>query len=50
MRDLIRKDQHEQRLNSSRMLVQDGLASGPATPDTQADWDELRAIAHGKIR
>ncbi len=50
VRDLIRKDQREQRLNSLRALVQDGLASGPATPDTQADWDELRAIAQGTIR
>ena len=49
VRDLIRKDQREQRFNSLRALVQDGLASGPATPDTQADWDELRAIAQGKI-
>ncbi len=50
VRDLIRKDQREQRLNSLRVLVEDGLASGPATPDTQADWDELQAIAQGTIR
>ena len=49
VRDLIRKDQHGQRLNSLWALVEDGLASGPATPDTQADGDGLRAIASGKI-
>lgn len=49
VRDLIRKDLREQRLHRPRALVEDGLASGPATPDLAADWDELEAIARGDI-
>jgi antitoxin ParD1/3/4 len=49
VRDLIRKDQREQRVQRLRALVEDGLASGPAAPDTKADWDELRAIARSKV-
>ena len=47
VRDLIRKDQREQRIQRLRALVEEGLSSGPATPDSQADWDQLRAIASG---
>jgi antitoxin ParD1/3/4 len=49
IRELIRKDQREQRNQRLRALVEDGLASGPATPDTRADLDELEAIARGDI-
>lgn len=49
VRDLIRKDQREQRVQRLQVLVEEGLASGPATPDTEADWDELRRIARGRI-
>lgn len=45
VRDLIRKDQRDQAVTRLRALVEDGLASGPATPDTPADWDGLRALA-----
>ncbi len=48
VRDLIRKDQREQRIQRLRALVEDGLASGPATADTRDDWAELRAIADGR--
>ena len=47
VRELIRKDQREQRIDLLRALVEQGLSSGPATPDTAADWDELDAIARG---
>lgn len=47
VRDLIRKDQQEQRKQRLRALVEEGLASGPGDPDTEADWKELRAIARG---
>ena len=47
VRELIRKDQREQTIARLRALVEEGLASGPAVPDTQADWDELKAIAKG---
>jgi antitoxin ParD1/3/4 len=49
VRDLIRRDQLEQRVQRLRVLVEEGLASGPATPDKKADRDELRAIARAKI-
>ena len=47
VRDLIRKDQGEQAITRLRALVEEGLASGPAVPDSKADWDELRALASG---
>ena len=47
VRELIRKDQREQRIERLRALVQEGLSSGPSTPDTKADWAELRAMARG---
>ena len=47
VRELIRKDQREQAIARLRAMVEQGLASGPAVPDTQADWDELKAIAKG---
>lgn len=49
VRDLIRKDQQEQRIHRLRALVEEGLSCGPPTPDSQADWDELSAIARGDI-
>jgi len=44
---LIRKDQREQAIASLRALVEQGLASGPATPDIPSDWEDLRSIARG---
>ena len=46
VRELIRKDQREQAIARLRAMVEVGLASGPAVQDTQADWDELNAIAN----
>jgi len=48
VRELIRKDQREQAIVRLRALVEEGLASGPATPDTPSDWEDLRSIARGK--
>lgn len=50
IRELVRQDQREQAKQRLRALVEEGLASGSATPDTQADWDELRDIARGVIQ
>jgi antitoxin ParD1/3/4 len=50
VRELIRRDQREQRVQRLRGLVEDGLASGPATADTSDDWTALHAIADGKAR
>jgi antitoxin ParD1/3/4 len=49
VRELIRKDRREQSMLRLRALVEEGLASGPATVDRKADRDELTAIARGKI-
>lgn len=50
IRDLIRKDQLEQQKVRLRTLLEEGLASGPAVPDTDDDWSELRAVAHSRAR
>ncbi|MBB5273232.1 type II toxin-antitoxin system ParD family antitoxin [Quisquiliibacterium transsilvanicum] len=47
VRDLIRKDQREQRVRRLRALVEEGLASGPAVADSKVDRDELLSIARG---
>jgi len=49
VRELIRKDQREQRVLRLRALVEEGFLSGTPTHDTSADWDELRAIARGEL-
>ena len=49
VRDLIRKDQQEQRVLRLRALLEEGLASGTPLADTPADWEELRAIARGDV-
>ncbi|WP_293432091.1 type II toxin-antitoxin system ParD family antitoxin [Piscinibacter sp.] len=48
VRELIRRDQRDQERLRLRALLEEGLASGPATPMTKADWAELDAIADGK--
>ena len=47
VRDLIRKDQSEQMRVRMQALLEEGLASGPGTPMTDADWAELDAVARG---
>ena len=49
VRELIRKDQREQRVLRLRALVEEGLSSGAPLPDTPNDWDELKAIARGEL-
>ena len=49
IRDLVRRDQQEQARNRLRGLIEEGLASGPARPLTQADEDEALAVARGEI-
>lgn len=49
IRDLVRKDQAEESKARLRTLIEEGLASGPNRPLTQADEDELFAIARGEI-
>ena len=49
VRELIRKDQQEQRVQRLRALLQEGLESGEGREVTAADWAELRDIASGRI-
>lgn len=49
IRDLVRQDQTEQSKARLRALIEEGLASGPGTPWTEADRDEIFAIANGDI-
>ncbi len=49
VRDLIRKDQAEQRLLRLRALLEDGLRSGSPAAVTDAFWDEVGAVADGRV-
>ena len=49
MREFIGKDQREQRVQRLHQLVEEGLASGPAAPDTPEDRAALYAIARGDL-
>jgi hypothetical protein len=49
VRELIGKDQREQRVRRLHTLVEEGLAGGPAVPDTPEDWAALHAIARGDL-
>jgi antitoxin ParD1/3/4 len=45
VRDLIRKDLQREAIAQVDDLLLDGLHSGPATPMTDQDWQELRTLA-----
>lgn len=45
LRDLIRRDQHEQAARRLRALISEGLESGPAVPLTNRRTAELRERA-----
>lgn len=47
IRDLVRKDQTEEAKARLRVLIDEGLTSGPGAPWTDADRDELFALANG---
>ncbi len=49
IRDLVRRDQEEQARQRLRDLIEEGLASGPGRPRTEADAQDLLAIARGEI-
>ena len=49
IRDLVRRDQEEQAKQRLRELIEEGRASGPGRARTQADDEELFAIARGEI-
>lgn len=49
IRDLVRRDQEEQARKRLRELIEEGLASGPASRRTKASEKELLAIARGEV-
>jgi len=49
LRDLVRKDQADAARARLRALIGEGLASGPGSPWTKADSQELFAIANGDV-
>jgi antitoxin ParD1/3/4 len=42
LRDLIHEDQRRKAQEKLDSLLQEGLDSGPSTPMTAQDWDEIR--------
>ncbi|WP_319422435.1 type II toxin-antitoxin system ParD family antitoxin [Pleurocapsa sp. FMAR1] len=49
MRDLIRRDRDRKEQNRLESLLLEGLNSGEATPITENDWAEIRAVVKAKI-
>ena len=45
LRDLVRRDREDQALRRLRELIEEGLASGPATPLTEGEIESIRARA-----
>jgi antitoxin ParD1/3/4 len=45
VRDLIRKDLQREAIAQVDELLLEGINSGPATPMTDEDWQELRTLA-----
>lgn len=45
IRELIRKDLQREAIEQVDALLLEGLHSGPATPMTDRDWQELRTLA-----
>jgi antitoxin ParD1/3/4 len=48
VRELIRKDLQREAIEQVDALLLEGLHSGPATPMTERDWQELRTLAGRK--
>ncbi|MFT3822045.1 MAG: type II toxin-antitoxin system ParD family antitoxin [Rubrivivax sp.] len=49
IRDLVRRDQEEQARKRLRDLIEEGLSSGPGRRRSEADQQELLAIARGEV-
>jgi antitoxin ParD1/3/4 len=49
IRDLVRLDQREQSRQRLRLLIEDGLTSGAATPMTSVDWADMDAAVRGEV-
>ena len=46
VRDLIRAEQKQRAKEELEALIMEGINSGPSTPMTKADWDQLRERIH----
>lgn len=45
VRELVRRDLQREAIEKVDGMLLDGLRSGPATPMTEADWQDLRRVA-----
>jgi len=45
VRELVRRDLQREAIEKVDALLLEGLKSGPATPMTEGDWQDLRRIA-----
>ncbi len=45
VRELVRRDLQREAIEKVDALLLEGLNSGPATPMTKSDWQDLRRIA-----
>jgi len=50
VRELIRADQRSKARQRLDALLLEGLESGPATPITKQDWDELRSHFEERVK
>lgn len=50
LRDLVREDQRRNAQNHLDALLQEGLASGPPTPMTSQDWEDIRTEVQKQIK
>jgi antitoxin ParD1/3/4 len=48
VRELVRRDLQREAIEKVDAMLLEGLNSGPATPMTEGDWQDLRHIAGAK--
>jgi len=49
LRELIRRDQERQAQERLEQLLLDGVRSGPASPLTKKDWEDVRAAVAKRL-
>ena len=50
IRELIMQDKKRYAQERLESLILEGIQSGPATPMTENDWDEMRASVRARIK
>ena len=50
LRELIRRDQERQAQERLENLLLDGVRSGPASPLTKKDWEDVRAEVTKRLK